>query len=202
MGYISARRIPFENRKQRQDYIKQGQRYRGHVMAARNKARRSRSVDDINYFIFMLSSEEQIGPMMRLIVTQPPHIFWPVFLTNWPRCDNTWAFNCVMPQALRRPGSAIEFLDAVDRAFFESLSDEVTVYRGCYSKSVNGISWTTDLRVAEGFAHGHRGIRVPDPVIAEGKISKSDIFAVFCGRQESEVLCAPEIVDIRPYKLG
>ena len=44
---------------------------------------------------------------------------------------------------------------------------------------------------ARGFAEGHGGLRVPDPILATGLIAKEHIFAVFTDRKESEVLLDP-----------
>ena len=43
---------------------------------------------------------------------------------------------------------------------------------------------------ARGFAEGHRGLRVPDPILATAS-SREHIFAVFTDRKESEVLLDP-----------
>ena len=62
-----------------------------------------------------------------------------------------------------------------------------------------------DSTVAEGFAHGHRGIRVPDPVIASAWVPKASIFALFSDRSESEALVDPaRVVDlqVRDYDPG
>jgi hypothetical protein len=67
-----------------------------------------------------------------------------------------------------------------------SLSNQVTIYRGC-QKGLNedGLSWTLDKSKAKFFANrfGKKGI------ILERKVPKSDIMAVLLGRGESEVIC-------------
>ena len=73
----------------------------------------------------------------------------------------------------------------------------VTIYRGCPSERVRGISWTTSLTVAEGFARGHRAIPVPNPVIVSAKVPSEAILAVFVDRNESEVIVDPDtLVDL------
>lgn len=83
------------------------------------------------------------------------------------------------------------------RAFFDGLPDPIRVYRGCSRQHVMGIAWTTDRDVAKGFAQGHRGIPVPDAIIAEADIPKSAVFAIFLERDESEVLLNPERARMR-----
>jgi hypothetical protein len=64
----------------------------------------------------------------------------------------------------------------------------IAVYRGCSRRRTRSISWTTNRAVAERFAHGHRGIPVPDAVIAEALVPKASILAVDSSRGEMEVL--------------
>jgi hypothetical protein len=52
--------------------------------------------------------------------------------------------------------------------------------------------------VAEGFARGHRGITVPDAVVAEYRITKPDIITVMPDMAESEVIIDPRVPDFRP----
>lgn len=66
-----------------------------------------------------------------------------------------------------------------------------------------GLSCTTDRAVEQSFAHGHRGMRVPDAVVATASISKDRIFTVFVDRQESEALVDPAHLvteDVAPYR--
>jgi hypothetical protein len=56
---------------------------------------------------------------------------------------------------------------------------------------VRGFAWTTDRAVAEGFAGGHRGIRVPDPVIISAVIRKEHVFFATNDRSEHEVIVNP-----------
>lgn len=67
-----------------------------------------------------------------------------------------------------------------------------TLYRGCSLDRIHGLSWTTDRKVAEGFVYGHRGMRVPDAVIAKTRIRKNDIITVVTDRGESEVIIDPD----------
>ena len=121
-------------------------------------------------------------------------MFWPAFLDAWPNCDDTWPWQKHLLEVLgwfglEWPGS--EFLEPDAHAFFDFLPDPVTIFRGCSRPRVRGVSWTTDKAVAEAFACGHRGIRVPDPVLAEALVPKEAVFAAFVGREESELVIDP-----------
>lgn len=84
-----------------------------------------------------------------------------------------------------------------ERELFESLPDEVTVYRGCFLNEQNrkqgfNLSWTLSREVAEFFAHrfnqAGRGV-------FEATISKSRILGLFLDREEAEVL-----IDIKGHE--
>lgn len=74
---------------------------------------------------------------------------------------------------------------------FDTLPDEVQVFRGCSRERVAGL-WSLSRDVATQFAHGHRGIIVPNPIIAEATISRRDIFAVMTSRAEQELVLDPD----------
>lgn len=47
----------------------------------------------------------------------------------------------------------------------ENLPDQIHAYRSQDTGNAFGLAWTTDRQVAEGFAHGHRGILHDDPYV-------------------------------------
>jgi hypothetical protein len=151
----------------------------------------------------MLSSKKRPGEMVSLLNRASPETFWKVFLERWTICDRTWEYTSRWLRQLQKASkkvSAYAYYDDASRTFFDSLPDDVVIYRGCSRERVGGISWTADKSIAEGFARGHRSIAVPNPVIVTARISKKDIFCVFVDRQESEVVCSPrEILEIERY---
>jgi hypothetical protein len=78
-----------------------------------------------------------------------------------------------------------EFMTPADRTFFNSLSDEFTVYRGIQNSSPNGISWTTSREVAEGFVCINP--RLPVGRVVEKRIKKSQVFAALA-TDEHEII--------------
>jgi hypothetical protein len=92
---------------------------------------------------------------------------------------------------MKSAGSALPFFPPEQRQFFETLPLRVRVFRGCSRPRVRGVSWAIDRAVAEGFARGHRGIRVPDPVVASAVIPKEYIFFATNDRSEQEVVLNP-----------
>lgn len=74
---------------------------------------------------------------------------------------------------------------------FKQLDDTVTIYRGVTAyngKNIKALSWTLNQETAEWFAHrfGEEG------TVYEAQIDKSHIYALFNGRNESEVIVDPK----------
>jgi hypothetical protein len=127
-------------------------------------------VEAVSNYLYLLSSEQRAPGMVSMLQRAWPESFWKVFVTHWPNCDDTWVCEDRLLGLLRKAAgeaSAIPYYSNEQRAFFESLPEIVTIYRGCSRHRVGGISWTTDISIAKQFAHGHRQIRVPEPVIGK-----------------------------------
>lgn len=86
-----------------------------------------------------------------------------------------------------------------DKKWWSGLPEKFTVYRGCEKDRINGLSWTTDKKVASSFAKGHRMMRLNDPVIASIKITKADVYFATNDREEKEIVWDPtaKIQDIK-----
>jgi hypothetical protein len=136
------------------------------------------------------SSHERLTVMLTRLGGASREIFWPVFCDYWSTCDATWWLQAPLLNILRTHAPAI--LSATEQKVFDALPERVRVFRGSSRERVAGLSWSTERRVAERFAHGHRGIPVPDPIVATGIIAKTDIFITNADRNEHEVLLDPD----------
>lgn len=132
----------------------------------------------------------------------PDSYKWKIFQDTWPSCDNVdseliSAFeNCFSGESL-----GWEHLNGQDLVFYNSLPDEIEVFRGSSPGRKLGWSWTTDMMVATSFARGHRGIPVREPTIYRGVVPKNNIWSVFTARGESEILSPPSSIDrLRAYR--
>lgn len=141
--------------------------------------------------LIRFSSGSRLPAMLSYLRGTSRSLFWPVMLEWWPCCDATWPWRHELLRQLRRHGPGLDFHSAEDRARFAAMPERIVVFRGCSRARLRGCSWSTDSDVAAGFAGGHRGIRVPDPVIAQAEISKAAVFAIFNDREEGEVLLDP-----------
>jgi hypothetical protein len=122
-----------------------------------------------------------------------PSAAWQIFQRGWTCCDavSPRVIDDIMKVLLATSARGTDFLKGKDREFYDSLPTKVTVYRGAPRGSRGGISWTTDIAIAREFAEGHRGMYVPDGVIFERVIKKSDILTVSMDRDESEIILKP-----------
>jgi hypothetical protein len=144
----------------------------------------------------LYGSAERTELLVLLLRKCSPDVFWPVFLNLFSSCDASWPHIAELRRSARssKPASAAEYLSGAALARFKRMPDRIRVYRGCSLARVEGLSWTTHTAVAESFAHGHRGIRVPNAVIATGTISKNEIYGLIVDRDEGEVLLEPTLL--------
>lgn len=122
-----------------------------------------------------------------------PEHRWRRFQAGWPACDGVpdWLTAEILFMLCFDEHRGVEFLEGDDKEFFDALPEHVTVYRGCSPDRIKAMAWTTDIQIAEAFARGHRGIRVPDGAVYKATIGKVDILTVFTDRQESEIIVGP-----------
>jgi hypothetical protein len=151
------------------------------------------------YFYY---STNHIDALMLLIEREPAEAFWPIFMKWWIKIDCVWDRTQHLVETLHRVGPCRDYTFAKDKgAFFDSLPDQLTVYRGASRAHIQGaLSWTTSINVARNFARGHRKIAVNDPVIATGKVDKSKIFLATNDRAEREILALPTILKVRDFR--
>jgi hypothetical protein len=176
------------------------------VKRAKDTGCAAKIIEAINKALLWENSTSRLSVMLKLLANAPAEVFWPVFLVNWPVCDETWNQRNALRSLSRKKAvlaPAVDYYDSDARTFFDSLPNVVTIYRGCSRNRWRGISWTTDEDVAASFAHGHRSIPVPDPVIITADIPREWILAVSVDRDESEVIVDPvTLAGVRLLKAG
>jgi hypothetical protein len=148
------------------------------------------AIEAISLRTLWCDSHARLMIMLRRLDEAPREIFWPVFCDFWSMCDATWWHQPLLIFILRQQAPAI--LSDAEQKIFDALPDPVPVFRGCSRARIGGVSWTTERRIAEQFARGHRGIPVPDPVVVTGMIGKRDIFVTHANRNEHEVILDPD----------
>lgn len=134
-----------------------------------------------------VDSGNRLGVMLAMLEDATDDVFWPVFSRAWSTCDDTWYARDHLLKMLRRRnrnGSPWK------SGWFDDLPDELTVFRGCSSPRIRGLSCSLNRNVAAAFARGHRNIRVSAPVIASVRLCKEDGVVLFAtdDREERELL--------------
>ena len=155
-------------------------------------------VELIDRYLGMFDSSDRAYPLLYVTEDEPADVFWSVMIETWNECDDIWPLGDMMLSTLRRRRaelSPIALLKAADRDFYNALPDRVTIYRGCGRRRIRSLPWTTDREQAAFLTKGVSFGTPPDPVIAEARIDKAEIFFVSTTCDESEV-----VVD--PYRLG
>lgn len=145
-----------------------------------------------------IDSTNRLPAMLYLLndFTMQPEVAWPVFHEVWNCCEPTWEHCDELLEFLEmteysfdgKTGCPRDYLSSKDKAAFDALPENIQIYRGCSLSNVYGFSWTTERKVAEGFAKGYRGISVSNPVIASLIIPKSEVIGFYTSRKESEVV--------------
>jgi hypothetical protein len=152
----------------------------------------SAALEAISDRIILEDSNTRLFRLLLLTGNAPAELFWSALLDTWCNCDETWCEQPMLLPIMRKHGiPSRDILGAEARSFFDALSDPVRVWRGCSRSRVEGISWTIDRKIADGFAHGHRFIPVLEPVVAEASINKNAVFFAVVDRKESEVVLDP-----------
>jgi hypothetical protein len=161
-----------------------------HELQAMNEQART-----IYFDLLRFSSEKRASEMYIRLRGVDTETFWRVFNECWNICDDTWLIRTWWSDVLRyhsRVAPARRFMvRSEDKALFDCLPARIEIFRGCNVNRVRGLSWTTKRKIAEGFAHGHRGIRVEEPVVATAIIPREAVFTAIDNREESELVVNP-----------
>ncbi len=120
----------------------------------------------------LLDSGTRLGGTLPLLAASPVSVFASAFVEIWPQCDSTWGHTTELLRLFRHHSL---------RYAVDSLPNVLTVYRGCSRPRIKGISWALSRDVAKKFADGHRGMRVPDPVVVTATVERNHVFARFAG---------------------
>jgi len=137
-------------------------------------------------FVWLFERPYRVEAFIKIADKLSDTDYWKLLSDIWIDTENQYAYLKEWKKLLGSKRSSRHYLmDEDEDNLLRSLSNEVTIYRGC-QKGLNesGLSWTLDKSKAQFFANrfGKKGI------ILERKIPKSDIVAVLMGRGEAEVI--------------
>jgi len=137
-----------------------------------------------------LAAADRLPVFLALLKDAPPEIFVPLFYEWFSRCENTLAHRRSLIRRLREAAQPRTYMNDAARALFDNLAYFETVYRGCPSNRINGISWSLSFKAADGFARFHRAIARSGRVY-DALIPKHAILAVLTDQDESTIIIDP-----------
>lgn len=122
--------------------------------------------------------------------------WWELVAFVWMDSENIREFPDAWEAILRadRP-ERHAMMDEDDKDAFDALPTVIVVYQGCTNLRDDGWSWTIDRTRAEWFANRFAMFEKARPRVRVGRVdNKDNITAYLTGRNESEVIVAPEFV--------
>ena len=128
--------------------------------------------------------KKQLPRLLPIYGKLPGELFWRAFGCTWAWCYDTWPYRRPLLALLKRHHHCSPARD-------HDGEEPITIYRGCSSQRVRGVSWTTNRDIGEQFARGHMGFKVPNPVVATARIKRKDVFDYDNGQDEDEVVVNP-----------
>jgi hypothetical protein len=130
-------------------------------------------------------------------------VFWPVVHEEWSGFDAIphEKFNRMFRR--HRWFWSRDFWSGEEREIFDLLPDPLTAYWGGDASRKPTFSWTTDVSVAESFAHGHRWLKHPNPTVHVASVPKSAVCMFIADRREGEIVLfeKPKTSERRPVEM-
>lgn len=125
--------------------------------------------------------------------------FWRLVVEAWSGFDRIPHRDFAAAFRNYRSAWSPDAMGPADRAAFDALPAQVTIYRGQSAQAAPGLAWSLVREVATGFAMGHRGIRVPSPAVLKTTVRRSSIAFVCTDRNEVEVVLfrKPALVQVK-----
>lgn len=115
-------------------------------------------------------------------------VLWRLLHREWSAFDKIphREFGAIL--RIMRDSWREDYFSSEDRAFYNSLPDEIEIWRGQQVNESKGLSWTTNRDVAIKFAKGTRFGPTPSPLLLRGRIHKKHVALTPQDREESEVV--------------
>lgn len=157
------------------------QRYKGFI-------EKSESIDSI---ILLINGPYRLQFLKLIQNGLSPDELGRILADIWVCSENPNNCGIPLPTLIKwfKKADKESLMDTEELAYYNSLPDEFTVYRGIGSQSnKKGISYTLSLEKAEWFANRFQ----KNGYVLTGTAKKKDVLAYFNGRKEQEVLIEPK----------
>jgi hypothetical protein len=125
--------------------------------------------------------------------------FWNFVAREWPGFNPIERTRSARLFSRYRPYWSPDRLSREDRAFYDSLPEHFTAYRGQNGVELAaGGSFTLSETVARHYAAGRRKISYTDPTVLALHVVKADVALAFAARDEMEIVLFPSSSNVRP----
>jgi hypothetical protein len=152
----------------------------------KNATERYLKEEKYDSYVFIHERPYRLSAFLNIYDKMKPKEFWEMLSDIWRDSENIWQNKSTYKMLFSyHPKSKHHFMSKEDRKVFDSLPEQVVVYRGfTVGKNKNGFSYTLDKSRAEWFANRFN----KNGKVLERTISKDKIVAYTNGRGEQEVI--------------
>lgn len=137
-------------------------------------------------YVFIHERPYRLQAFMEIYDQLKPKEYWEILADIWTDSENIWQNKSTYKELFsHHPKHKNHFMSKEDRKVFNSLPEQVVVYRGYWQgKNKNGFSYTIDKEMAEWFANRFS----KNGKVLQRTVSKDKIIAYTNGRNEQEVI--------------
>ncbi len=199
-------KLCFETEAERDEHVKHAAKFEADRAAFRASAVEALeafcdevALEDYSRCLLAFNSAERARAFIEDAARMPPDVFWRAFIREWPTFDaiphreirklfiknrHAWESSVFYDDDMRYDEDG----EGAYSTWLDMLEERLVVYRGQDADAPVGLAWTLDRDTAVEFAHGHRGLRNPSPVILKATIRKTEVACHFHDRGEDEVV--------------
>lgn len=160
-------------------------------LAKRSAVKRALRAQDWHQYVFLHERPYRMGALHRSVAGGLRDAdYWQLVGAVWVDCENVHEDLAMWRSTWRStlPGRNHAMTEKEREAHLH-LGDETCVWRGTgHRSSIRSLSWTTNRDTAIWFARRFRQEGRP-ALLATGVVLRDDAFAMFFGRDESEIVC-------------
>lgn len=156
---------------------------------------KTKSSEDWSSYIWMHERPYRLDKFIEIKKKLSDEEYWKLLSGIWSDSENLWQYGKVLGFLINRdrPGRHA-MMDEDEKAFFERLPNEFTIYRGHQAKNRVGYSWTLSYWRAKWFANR---FNQKGQGVVKATIKKENTIAVLLGRGEFEIVASPKQLKIK-----
>lgn len=146
-------------------------------------------------YVKFANSYNRLGMMIEVAWRMEPSDWFTLLGEEWSTCDNIGVsiddlLDTPFGDTRHEPGlGRDEMMNDRERAAYNALPDELTIYRGCYPNNKWGLSWSLEREVAAGYPFLHRYRQTDQALLVKATLQKNDVVALKNDRSELEIIC-------------